>query len=30
MRDAILSDVLRFAGSMPQSDDIALAVLLRK
>lgn len=30
MRDAILSDVLRFAGDMPQSDDIALAVLMRK
>jgi sigma-B regulation protein RsbU (phosphoserine phosphatase) len=30
MRDAILEDVLHFAGSMPQSDDIALAVLMRK
>jgi sigma-B regulation protein RsbU (phosphoserine phosphatase) len=29
VRDAILGDVLRFAGSAPQSDDIALAVLMR-
>ena len=30
VRDAILGDVSRFAGSAPQSDDIALAVLMRE
>jgi serine phosphatase RsbU (regulator of sigma subunit) len=30
VQDAILGDVLRFAGSAPQSDDIALAVLVRE
>jgi sigma-B regulation protein RsbU (phosphoserine phosphatase) len=29
VQDAILEDVLQFAGSAPQSDDIALAVLVR-
>jgi sigma-B regulation protein RsbU (phosphoserine phosphatase) len=29
IQDAILADVRRFAGDTPQSDDIALAVLLR-
>jgi sigma-B regulation protein RsbU (phosphoserine phosphatase) len=29
IQDAILADVHRFAGDVPQSDDIALAVLLR-
>jgi serine phosphatase RsbU (regulator of sigma subunit) len=29
-RHAILDAVLRFAGSTQQSDDIALAVLMRK
>jgi sigma-B regulation protein RsbU (phosphoserine phosphatase) len=29
MQDAILADVLRFAGDAPRSDDIALAILLR-
>ncbi len=30
LRDAILEDVLRFAGNAQQSDDIALAVLMRE
>ena len=30
VQDTILGDVLRFAGSAPQSDDIALAVLVRE
>ncbi len=30
VQDAILGDVLRFAGNAPQSDDIALAVLVRE
>jgi sigma-B regulation protein RsbU (phosphoserine phosphatase) len=30
VQDAILGDVLQFAGHAPQSDDIALAVLMRK
>jgi sigma-B regulation protein RsbU (phosphoserine phosphatase) len=30
VQDAILGDVLRFAGNAPQSDDIALAVLMRE
>ena len=30
VQDAILGDLLQFAGNAPQSDDIALAVLLRK
>ncbi len=29
IQDAILADVRRFAGNTPQSDDIALAILLR-
>jgi sigma-B regulation protein RsbU (phosphoserine phosphatase) len=29
VQDAILGDVLRFAGNAPQSDDFALAVLMR-
>ena len=30
VQQAILGDVLRFAGSAPQSDDIALAILTRE
>jgi sigma-B regulation protein RsbU (phosphoserine phosphatase) len=30
VQEAILGDVLRFAGSAPQSDDIALAILMRE